>query len=194
MVFETRFEGDLLREHLHDGQEGQRGLAEGVTSAPHNSTERRKHLCGLNIVLDLGLYGLIELDVSEESALRFGLELPVLELLQGLLGDLAVLPDCVKLQMLEVVVITLQRPEGHCKPHRHVGFQYCALRVHLEDSHVLPIEVFLLLSYPGEAELALQPIGDLYLLLAAEGEDVAEAEVQVVVADADQLVLLVLQK
>ena len=96
--------------------------------------------------------------------------------------------------MLEVVVVALERPEGDGEPHRHVGLEHCALGEDLEDSHVLTIEVFLLLGYPVEVELALQAIGDLDLLLAAEGHHVAEAEVQVVVRDADQLVLLVFQK
>lgn len=80
MVFEAGLEGDLLGEHLHDGQEGKGRLVEGVTRASHNPAQRRQHLGRLDIVFDLRLDGLVEFYVSKQSALRFGLELPVLEL------------------------------------------------------------------------------------------------------------------
>lgn len=79
--------------------------------------------------------------------------------------------------MLEVVIIALEWAKGDSEPNWHIGFQHCAFWEDLEDCHVFSIQVFLLLGDPVEIQFALQPVGDFYFFLTAEGHHLAEAEV-----------------
>jgi hypothetical protein len=160
----------------------------------YHSRQWRKYFGGLNVLSHFRLYGLIEFDIAKEGGFGFGLELPILELFKGLLAKLAVLPDCVELEVLEVVVVALERAEGDGEADGDVGLEDCTLGEDLEDSHVLAVESLPLLRDPGEGQPALETVGHLDLALAAEGERLCEAEVEEVMGKGDQLVMLVFQK
>ena len=158
------------------------------------STDGRHNLDRLNILLHLALDGLGQFDISKQSAFRFRLEFSVLELLQGLLRDLAILPEGKELQMLEIVVIPLERPEGYAEFDGNVGLQDRRLGKYLKDSHILPVQVLPFLSDPTERQPALHLVGYLNLPLARHRQHLIIPKVNDLTIDVDELVLLGLQE
>lgn len=92
--------------------------------------------------------------------------------------------------MLEIIVIAFERSERDIKSDRDIGFQDCALGEHLEDSHVLSIQILSFLSDPTERQLTLHFVGNLYLSLSAHGQHFIVAKIDNIVVDVDQLVVV----
>lgn len=88
-------------------------MPEGVPSTADDTSNWRQYFSGLNVLLDFRLDSLIQLDIAEQGAFRLGFKFSVLKLLQCLFANLAILPYCVKLQMLEVVIVSLEWSEGN---------------------------------------------------------------------------------
>lgn len=194
-VYESGFHDEIGRgEYLHVGNERHRTGLEGMTDTPHNSRDGRKDLGGFYILSDFGLDGLVQLDVPEQSGLGVGLELLILEILEGLLGDLVGTLDGIELQVLEIVGVCLEGPEGDLKFGGDVGPEEGSLRVDVENCHVLAVQVLLLLGHPENAQLGLQPVDNLYFPLSTQSHHVAEAELDEVLAHSHQLAPGVLEK
>lgn len=96
--------------------------------------------------------------------------------------------------MLIIVVVGLERTESNIEFNWSIGLKDRAFWENLEDSHVLSIQILLLLSNPAEVEFALQFVGYFDLSLPTQGHDVTKSEIKTVIRDADELVSIILQK
>ena len=190
MALQTRFEGYFMRIDLKNGDERKRGVSKGVPNTPNKPSERRQDLNGLDIFLDFALDGLRQLNISQEGAFWFGLELSILKLFQTLLGYLGALSTGKELQMLEIIIIPLEWSERDIESNWYIRLQDCTLGKHLENSHILSIKILSFLRDPVQIQLALHLISDLDFLLPTHRQSLAVAKVNSLMVDADQLVLL----
>ena len=165
-----------------------------MPNTSYSSWYWRKHLNRLDILLDFALNGLSEFDISEQCALRFGLEFPVLKFLKSFFGYFSALLWGKELQVLEVVVISFEGPERNIEFDWDIRFQNCTLREYLKNSHILTVEVLPFLSDPRQSQFALHFVGDFDLPLSTHRQNIIVPEIHHVRTDVDQLILLALEK